>query len=263
MPPGGWTRPGRYSKLDFVSISPWSSAHDRTVVIAGAVAPFVVAAVLAPFRSGFPNTDAALLLVAVIVAVAAHGHRGGGLLAAVSAAAWFDFFLTRPYERFAITRWADVQTTLLLLLVGAAVTELAVHARRQRTIAAADTAYLDAIGAVLDLVGSGAAPRAVIERVTVEMLSLFGLRGCRFERLESGDLPRLEEDGRLSVDGRDWDVDRRGMPSVPVEVVARYRGASYGRFVLSPAPGSMSAPVARRVAVALVSQVGVALSGSA
>ena len=38
-----------------------------------------------------------------VVAVAAAGHRAAGVLAAVSAAVWFDFFLTVPYERFTIT----------------------------------------------------------------------------------------------------------------------------------------------------------------
>jgi hypothetical protein len=38
-------------------------------------------------------------------------------LAAVSAAVWFDFFLTVPYERFTITRRADIETTALILAV--------------------------------------------------------------------------------------------------------------------------------------------------
>ena len=35
------------------------------------------------------------------------------VLAAVSAAVWFGFFLTVPYERFTITRAADIETTVL------------------------------------------------------------------------------------------------------------------------------------------------------
>jgi K+-sensing histidine kinase KdpD len=52
--------------------------------------------------------DAALVLVVVIVAVAANGHRLAGLLAALSAAAWFDFFLTAPH-RMAWHGMASVQ----------------------------------------------------------------------------------------------------------------------------------------------------------
>jgi hypothetical protein len=59
------------------------------------------------FRHSFANTDAALVLVAGIVAVAALGNRPGGWLAAVSAGIWFDFFLTKPYEHFSITSRTD------------------------------------------------------------------------------------------------------------------------------------------------------------
>jgi hypothetical protein len=47
-------------------------------------------------------------------------------LAALSAAVWFGYVLTRPYERFIITRRADIEATVLLLVIGMAVTELAV-----------------------------------------------------------------------------------------------------------------------------------------
>ena len=74
------------------------------------------------------------LLVTVVVAVAANGQRVAGLLAAVSAAAWFDFFLTQPYERFAITHREDIETTVLLVAVGAAVTKLAGRGRRHKSV---------------------------------------------------------------------------------------------------------------------------------
>src|SRR5215469_14312041 len=98
-------------------------------------APLVLMAVLIPFRESLPNTDAALALVLVVVGVAAAGHRPAGVLAAVSAAVWFDFFLTVPYEEFTITRRADLETTVLILAVGIAVTEMAVRGRRQHAAA--------------------------------------------------------------------------------------------------------------------------------
>ena len=73
-------------------------SRDRLAVLAALVAPVALAAILVPFRTSFPNTDAALALLLVVVAVAANGYRLAGYLAALSAAAWFDFFLTRvPY----------------------------------------------------------------------------------------------------------------------------------------------------------------------
>jgi K+-sensing histidine kinase KdpD len=73
---GGLRRPGR----------------GRAAVTAGLLAPLAVAAVLLPFRDDLANTSVALVLV--IVAVAATGHRVAGLLAALSAAVWFNFFWT-------------------------------------------------------------------------------------------------------------------------------------------------------------------------
>ena len=102
--------------------------RDRLSVLAALAVPLALAAIMVPFRASVPNTDAALALVLVVVAVAANGYRLAGLLAAVSAAVWFDFFLTRPYERFAITSRDDLETTILLLVIGVAVTELAVWA---------------------------------------------------------------------------------------------------------------------------------------
>ena len=74
--------------------------RDRLAVLAALAVPLALAAILIPFRTSFPNTDAALALILVVVAVAANGDRLAGVLAAVSAAVWFDFFLTQPYERF-------------------------------------------------------------------------------------------------------------------------------------------------------------------
>jgi K+-sensing histidine kinase KdpD len=100
-------------------------------VLAGVLGPPALCAVLVPFRQSFANTDAALVLVAGIVAVASLGNRLGGWLAAISAGIWFDFFLTKPYEHFSITSRTDVETTLLLFVVGVGVTEIAVWGRRQ------------------------------------------------------------------------------------------------------------------------------------
>ena len=56
--------------------------RDRLAVAAALLAPLVGCAVLSLFRDQFPNTDAALVLVLVVVAVAADGYRLAGDLAA-------------------------------------------------------------------------------------------------------------------------------------------------------------------------------------
>ena len=89
------------------SAVPARLSRDRLAVLVGLVAPLALAAILVPFRSDIPNTDAALAMILVVVAVAANGYRLAGILAALSVAVWFDFFLTQPYETLSITPAVD------------------------------------------------------------------------------------------------------------------------------------------------------------
>ncbi|HEY6275015.1 MAG TPA: DUF4118 domain-containing protein, partial [Streptosporangiaceae bacterium] len=155
----------------------WFS-RDGLAVAAGLLAPLALAAILVPFRADFPNTDAALALILVVVAVAANGYRPAGYLAALSAAAWFDFFLTRPYEEFTITRRADIETTILLLVIGIAVTEIAVWGRRQHTAASRRAGYLDGINAAAQAVAAGDSPAALADQVSGRLTELLALRSC-------------------------------------------------------------------------------------
>src|SRR5665811_1639117 len=109
--------------------------RDRIAILAALAAPLAAAAVLLPFRASWSNTNVALLLVVAVVGVAAIGNRVAGGLAAVWAAAWFDFFFTLPYYRFTIRSPADVTTAVLLLLTGLTVSQLAARARRLKVIA--------------------------------------------------------------------------------------------------------------------------------
>ena len=155
--------------------------RDSVAVLAGLVVPLALAAILVPFRGTFPNTDAALALILVVVAVAANGYRPAGILAAVSAAAWFDFFLTRPYERFAITRRDDIETTILLLVIGVAVTEIAVWGRRQHAAANRRAGYLDGINAAAQAAATGSSPAALIDQVAAQLTRVLSLESCRFQ----------------------------------------------------------------------------------
>ncbi len=98
---------------------------DRLAILAALVAPLGAAAMLLPFPASWSNTNVALLLVVVVAGVAAIGSRVAGAVAAVCAAAWFDFFCTLPYYRFTIRGSADATTAVLLLATGLAVLQLA------------------------------------------------------------------------------------------------------------------------------------------
>jgi hypothetical protein len=203
------------------------------------------------------------VLVVVVVAVAAIGNRLAGALAALSAAVWFDFFLTVPYERFTITRSADVTTAVLLLAVGLAVSQLAARARRLQVIAITDAGYLSQIRDTAELAQSSTGPDAVVDQVRDQLTGLLQLNGCRFEYGSLlGHPPRLEQDGTV-VSGRTrWDVDRLGLPDEEVELRTFAGGRFLGRFMMRPAPGAAPSLQARLVAVTLANQVGAALSTS-
>jgi K+-sensing histidine kinase KdpD len=235
----------------------------RMAMLAGLLAPLVLTAALVPFRAGFPNTDAALALVLVVVAVAAAGYRPAGYLAALSAAAWFDFFLTRPYERFSISRAADVGTTVLLLLIGIAVTEIAVWGHRQRAAAVRRSGYLAGLNDAATAVALGDSPGALADQVAARLVRLLGLRSCEFQygRAGLGQPGRIEPDGRVTVAGNPWDVERFGLPSAAgTEVLVESGGRLLGRFLMQPDPAARPTQEQLLVALAFADQVGLAAS---
>jgi K+-sensing histidine kinase KdpD len=232
--------------------------------LAGVTVPLALTAVLIPFRSGVPNTDAALALILVIVGVAAPGRRLAGILAAISAAVWFDFFLTQPYERFAITRRTDIETTVLLLAIGVAVTEIAAWGHRQHATAARRAGYLDGINTAARAVATGESAAAVTGQVCEQLTRLLSLPGCRFQPGAAGigTTARLLRDGQVTVGGEPRDVARDGWPAgTEIELLAEAGGLLQGRFLLTPGAGTRATAEQRLVAVALADQAAAALAG--
>jgi hypothetical protein len=238
--------------------------RDRAAVSAAVVAPLGLAAALAPFRDSLANTDAALALVLVVVAVAANGHRLAGVVAALSAGVWFDFFLTAPYERFAINDRSDIETTVLLLVVGVAVTELAVWGRRQQTEAGRQAGYIAGIQEAADVVATGTSPTMVIDQVCDQLTRILRLRQCRFDYghgVVGGGRPRLRSDGQVGWRGGVWDVERNGLPADREIELLLSSGPNYrGAFLLSAHPGSRPSLAQRLVAVALADRAGATLA---
>jgi K+-sensing histidine kinase KdpD len=232
------------------------------VVLAALGAPFVVAVSVVPFRDDFANTNAALLMVLVIVAAAALGGRAAGWAAAVSAAVWFDFFLTRPFQLLTITDQADVETTVLLLAVGFGVSELAAWGRRQEALAAREAGYLAGIQAAAEAVAAGRSSGELVDEVSRQLVQVLGLRSCRFEQGVAGlgRPPRLRADGQVEWQHQEWDVDRDGLPSDgEIELLVESKGQLLGRFMLAAGSDSHPTRAQRLVAVTLASQVGSAL----
>src|SRR5580700_3146480 len=167
--------------------------------------------------------DRVAIVVAIaaplVVAVAAIGNRAAGALAAVGAAAWFDFFFTVPYQRFTIRSSADVTTFILLLAVGVTVSQLAARTRRLKVITITDAAYLARIHETATLAQSAVSAQAVVEHVRKQLIGVLGLRDCRFEYgMLIGHPPRLEQDGMIVTRYGHIDVELAGMPAEEVEL---------------------------------------------
>jgi len=179
----------------------------------------------------------ALLLVVVVVAVAAIGSKLAGALAAVWAAACFDFFFTLPYYRLTIRSSSDVTTFLLLLVVGVAVSQLAARARRLKVIAITDAAYLAQIHETASMGNSARSPDVVVDHVREQLISLLDLETCRFEYGSLlGHPPRLEPDGTVMVGRSRWDIELSGLPGDEVELRTFGNGAGL-QAVAAGAPG--------------------------
>ena len=238
--------------------------RDRVAILAALVGPLAAAAILLPFRSSWSNTNVALLLVVVIVAVSAIGNRAAGALAAVGSAVWFDFFFTVPYYRFTIRSSDDATTAVLLLVTGLAVSQLAARARRLKVVAITDEGYLAQIHDTAALGQTARSPDAVVDHVKDQLVGLLNLEGSRFEYgALLGHPPRLQPDGTITMTGHTrWDVEQRGLPGEEIELRVFGGGQYYGRFMLQPKPGSRPSLQARLVAVTLAGQAGRALAAS-
>ena len=154
----------------------------RTPARVGAVVlPLVSCAILSTFRDTITAATAVLILVLWVVAAAASGDRLAGLLAAVSGGVWFDFFLTEPYQRFTIADSDDIEATVLLVVIGACVTEIALWGHRQQGRAARRSGYLEGVLGTAKVVSEGdTPPSALIEIVARQITDVLGADTCRF-----------------------------------------------------------------------------------
>ncbi|WP_323145284.1 DUF4118 domain-containing protein [Streptomyces sp. NBC_01565] len=235
--------------------------RDAVALVAAVLAPFAVALALVPVRDGMTHTNVALVLVVAVVAVSALGNRYAGALAALSAAVWFDFFHTLPYESLHIEGRGDIETAVLLLVVGLAVSQLAARARMLRVVALTDAGHLERLHETARFARFAASPDDVVEQVRRELVEVLELRACRFERGSLlGHPARLEQDGSVTVPQWVWDLDRQGWPEGEIELRATLGGSYQGRYMMTPTAGAGVPPLeARLVAVTLAAQAAAAL----
>ena len=225
--------------------------------------PLATSGVLVALRSEVPSANAALILVLVVLAAAIIGGRRGGASSAIIAALCFDFFFTRPYYSFTINSRDDLQTTIVLLVVGLVVGELVLRARRSQKLAEARRREVEQIHRIAELAaGSGPAGRliSIVER---ELVDLTGAQAVRFERPPlHTTLPRLGH-GAITIPPENEKGQQRPFgPPNEIELPVWGHGREMGRLVLVlpyDSVGIVIPPEDRALAVALADQLGAVL----
>ena len=224
---------------------------------AAVAAPIAVAAAASLARDLVANTSAALVLVLVVVAVAVAGDRIAGVLAALSAAAAFDFFLTAPYLSFAILDRDDIETAVLLLALGVAVTEIALWGRGQRARSIRREGYLAGVAGAARMAAEGSARADLVVTVERMIADVLDLDDCRFDQQPPGSAvhPVLGADGVVTWGQHTVDVAHDGLPTMDVIELP----AGPDRFLLT-ASSRVRRPDREQllVAVTLAEQVGAA-----
>jgi len=250
-------------QVESAPLSPSGNRRAWLSIAAGLVLPVCAALILVPFRDHFANAAAALVLVAVVVGEAAFGDRLAGWLASISSCVWFDFFLTRPYEKFSIASAHDVETTVALLVVGLAVTEIAVRSHERFIVAMAEGNYLALIHDVSDLVARGESSEMVVAAAQADLVELLLLKDCRFEPYSRPDgRAQLLRNGEVELGDQRFDVEHDGLPDDEIELLVQSHDHTYGVFVMAVGEHRGVSIEQRVVALVLADQVGAALAGT-
>lgn len=222
--------------------------------------PVVVSIALIPLRDEIRTSNVSLVLVLVVVLAAAVGGRLTGAVAALVSMASFDLFFTRPYYLFTISSRDDVETAVLLLVVGVVVGELVVRAHRSETKATESREEVVRVRRLSELAAGGEPAGRLIGIVQGELVSLLDVRDCRFEPLPfREDLPELTHGG-VRIPGREHPVEG---PDRRVSLPVFGAGRQVGRFVLDldgAGTGIGLPPEDRALAVALADQLGTVLA---
>jgi K+-sensing histidine kinase KdpD len=130
------------------------------------VASLLIGLLVEPFRATIGLENVVILYLLVVVAAAGIGGRAAGMVAALSAALAYDYFLTTPYHTLVIDTLAQVVTVALLVAAGILVS---IGGRVRRRSAAVANAHAKAIR-LLHRVTETAAVGGAVDRVAAEGL---------------------------------------------------------------------------------------------
>jgi hypothetical protein len=215
-------------------------------------ASIVVGIILQPLRRTIGLENATIVYLLIVVIAAAYGGRAAGLVAALTAALSYDYFLTTPYNQLVIDTLAQIVTVMLLFATGV-VASLAGRARRRSSVEArqqtdaltlaatgdADRAAADGLYQLLD------ADRVTITRTGPTGEAVVAEVGRADEPVDPHDLPHLDQHGGLPRGFGLWHGGRPPRPSrgATVDLV---RGHDHvGELVVVMEQGRPLPPTAR------------------
>ena len=231
-------------------------------VSVGSIGAILAAGALVAVRDHFAQANAVLILVLFVMLGAVIGGRLAGAVSALAAAAAFDFFLTKPYDSFTINNAAEIETTILLLMVGLAIGEIVVRADRIRSGVSGSRRELKRVHRVARLAADGEAVEDLISAVTAELTETLGLHRCFYEPAPfTGTYARLEQTGVISgTNIVQYTKQGFELPHEGVELPVIVHDQPVSRFVLIPTPGDGVSMEARLIAVTLADQLSVVLA---
>lgn len=226
-------------------------------VLAGLV-PGAIAVAWLPLRGHLPNTDLALVLVVATAAVGFVAGRKAVIVGALGAGSSFDLLHTRPYDQLAIAHIRDVLTTVLLVLAGLAMGEVALRLADYRKALASEVGAFTLVTEAAGLIATGSEASLVLGALTEELARILRLKDCRFRPgLPDGHLPCISRHGgimHLSL------VDAADVPR-QVDLPVWWSGEIVGHFQLVLEDGApFPSPAGLRLAVNISDQAGAALT---
>lgn len=150
------------------------------------------------------------------------------------------------------------------MIVGIAVSEVALWGRRQQAKASRRDGYLQGVLSTASRVASGTtSANELVQNIAGQIVDVLQIDECRYVEGEpADDAPRLEDDGSVLRDGHPVKVERDGLPAdIEIALMVRSGGAVLGHFVLIATDRIYRPSLEQRtVAAALANQAGAALA---
>jgi hypothetical protein len=213
---------------------------------------------LVPLREDMVVANVALVLVLVVVLAAVTGGWKAGALSALVTTLTFDFWFTKPYLSLKITNARDIETTLLLLVVGLAVGALADRLQLERRFGREGTNSSSALGRVLEVAANGCAEDVELS-LCAELLDLLSLRDCWFTS-ESVTLKTIDRGGTVRGVGPSNLGGDFPLPLEGVALPVTWNDRCFGFVTAIPEPGVVVMAANRRAAFAMAEVLGLALA---